>query len=245
MNPILKGVSMRLNKFLSDSGICSRREADRQIEAGNVLVNGNVAVLGTQVSTQDEVVYCGKKVQAVDEKVVIALNKPVGIECTSSLEVKDNIITFLNFPTRVFPVGRLDKNSEGLILLTNDGDLSNGILKARFYHEKEYIVTVNKAISKKFLHQMATGVSILDTVTRPCEIQKVDEMTFKIILTQGLNRQIRRMCDALGYEVIKLKRIRVLNIQLDDLPLGKWRYLSETELKQLRQMVAENNPEAF
>ena len=236
---------MRLNKFLSDSGVCSRREADRQIEAGNVLVNGSVAVLGTQVSTQDEVVYCGKKVQVVDEKVVIALNKPVGIECTSSLDVKDNIITFLNFPTRVFPVGRLDKNSEGLILLTNDGDLSNGILKARFYHEKEYIVTVNKPISKKFLHQMATGVPILDTVTRACEIQKMDERTFRIILTQGLNRQIRRMCEALGYEVIKLKRIRVLNIQLGDLPLGKWRYVSETELNQLRQMVAENNPEAF
>ena len=236
---------MRLNKFLSDSGVCSRREADRQIEAGNVLVNGVIAPLGTQVEPSDRVVFCGKRINASEEKVVIAFNKPVGVECTSSLEVKDNIISYINFPTRIFPVGRLDKNSEGLILLTNDGDLANGILKARYFHEKEYIVTVHQTISKKFLNTMRTGVAILDTVTRPCEVEQISDKVFKIILTQGLNRQIRRMCEALGYEVVKLKRIRVLNIQLEDLEKGKWRHLSTAELNELRKMVAANDETPF
>lgn len=236
---------MRLNKFLSEAGVCSRREADRQIEAGKVYVNGSVATLGTQVNEEDEVIYDGKIVQNKSKKMVISFNKPLGIECTSNLDVKDNIISYLNLPFRVFPVGRLDKNSEGLILLTNDGDLSNGILKARYFHEKEYIVTVNKTISKAFINRMSGGVEILETLTRPCKVDKVDETTFKIVLTQGLNRQIRRMCEALGYEVVKLKRIRVLNILLSDLKLGEWRYLSEQELEELRQLVGTNSDAGF
>lgn len=231
---------MRLNKYLSESGVCSRREADRQIEAGKVTVNGQVATLGTQVNDGDDVKLGGKRVTLEAKKIVIALNKPVGIECTSNLDVKDNIISFLNLPFRVFPVGRLDKNSEGLILLTNDGDLSNGILKARYFHEKEYIVTVNKPISTAFLSRMGSGVEILDTITRPCKVDKLSERSFKIILTQGLNRQIRRMCEALGYEVVKLQRIRVLNIMLGDLKRGAWRYLEDRELRELRRLVDAN-----
>lgn len=236
---------MRLNKYLSEAGVCSRREADRRIEAGKVLVNGIVATLGTQVNEGDEVRLDGKLVGIQFQKIVLAFNKPVGIECTSNMEVKGNIISYLNLPFRVFPVGRLDKNSEGLILLTNDGDLSNGILKARYYHEKEYIVTVNKGISSAFINRMATGVEILDTVTRPCEVEKISERMFKIVLTQGLNRQIRRMCEALGYEVVKLKRIRVLNIMLRDLKVGAWRHLEEAELMELRHLVAANDAHDF
>lgn len=228
---------MRLNKFLSDAGVCSRREADRQIEAGAVYVNKAVAVLGTQVSENDEVVYNGKVVQNGQRKVVIALFKPVGIECTSSPEVKDNVVDFVNYPTRLFPVGRLDKNSEGLLLMTNDGELSNGILKARNFHEKEYVVTVNKSISRVFISRMSSGVAILDTVTRPCEVTQVDDRTFRIILTQGLNRQIRRMCEALGYEVVNLRRIRVLNITLGTLRKGEWRELDANEIDTLREIV--------
>jgi 23S rRNA pseudouridine2604 synthase len=228
---------MRLNKFLSDAGVCSRREADRKIEAGAVYVNNAVAVLGTQVSDTDEVVFNGKVVQNGQRKVVIALFKPVGIECTSSTDVKDNVVDFVNYPTRLFPVGRLDKNSEGLLLMTNDGDLSNGILKARNFHEKEYVVTVNKPISRAFISRMSSGVAILDTVTRPCEVTQVDDRTFKIILTQGLNRQIRRMCEALGYEVVNLRRIRVLNITLGALRKGEWRELDANEIDTLREIV--------
>ena len=236
---------MRLNKFLSEAGVCSRREADRQIEAGHVYVNSVQATLGTQVNPEDEVTYNGKVVQAADQKIVIAFYKPVGIECTSNVDVKDNIISYINFPTRIFPVGRLDKNSEGLILLTNDGDLSNGILKARYFHEKEYVVTVNKSISQAFLQRMSNGVEILDTVTRPCVVERVDERTFRIILTQGLNRQIRRMCEALDYEVVKLKRIRVLNIKLGDLKKGEWRHLEPSELDTLRANIAANDDAPF
>jgi len=236
---------MRLNKFLSEAGVCSRREADRQIEAGNVMVNDVQATLGTQVNPEDKVVYGGKVIQAAESKIVIAFYKPVGIECTSSLDVKDNIITYINFPVRIFPVGRLDKNSEGLILLTNDGDLSNGILKARYFHEKEYVVTVNKSISQAFINHMSSGVEILDQVTRPCVVRRVDERTFSIILTQGLNRQIRRMCEALGYEVVKLKRIRVLNIKLENLKKGEWRHLTSDELDILRTNIAANIENPF
>lgn len=234
---------MRLNKFLSDSGICSRREADRQIEKGQVLINNVVAVLGTQVEADDEVVYCGKMVQRSSRKTVIALYKPVGIECTSNLEVKDNIISYLNYPTRVFPVGRLDKNSEGLILLTDDGELANRILKARNFHEKEYVVTVDKVISAAFLSKMSKGVEILDTVTRPCIVEKRSDRTFSIILTQGLNRQIRRMCEALGFEVVRLKRIRILNIHLGELKAGDWRLIEDGELEALRKLVNEDSSE--
>lgn len=236
---------MRLNKFLSEAGVCSRREADRQIEAGKVLVNGLVATLGTQVSEEDEVKFGDKIIQAVTEKVVLAFYKPVGIECTSSRDVKDNIIDYIKFPTRIFPVGRLDKNSEGLILMTNDGDLSNGILKARYFHEKEYLVTVNRTITRTFLTLMSEGVEILETVTRPCTVEYVDDYTFRIILTQGLNRQIRRMCEALEYEVVKLKRIRVSNILLGDLKKGEWRHLTENEILALRANIASNDDMAY
>ena len=236
---------MRLNKFLSDAGVCSRREADRQIEAGKVKINGIVATLGTQVEANDEVMFNGAIIKNTEEKVVLAVYKQIGVECTSSIEVKDNIVNLVNYPTRLFPVGRLDKNSEGLILMTNDGELSNGILKARYYHEKEYVVIVNKPISKAFLNHMSTGVNILDTVTRPCEVEKLDERTFKIILTQGLNRQIRRMCEALDYEVVNLKRIRVLNIVLKGLKKGEWRTLDEVELEELRAIVSKNEEYAY
>jgi len=236
---------MRLNKFLSEAGVCSRRAADRHIEAGKVMVNGAVATLGTQVTEADEITYNNRVIQAVTEKVVLAFYKPVGIECTSSIEVKDNIISFINYPTRIFPVGRLDKNSEGLILMTNDGDLSNGILKARYFHEKEYIVTVNRALSSTFLEKMSEGVEILETVTRPCTVERLDDRTFKIILTQGLNRQIRRMCEALDYEVVKLKRIRVSNILLGTLKKGEWRLLTEDELNVLRETIKANDDSAY
>ena len=231
---------MRLNKFLSEAGVCSRREADRQIEAGKVLVNGVIATLGTQVAETDEVKFGNKVIQAVTEKVVLAFFKPVGVECTSSTDVKDNIIAYIDYPTRIFPVGRLDKNSEGLILMTNDGDLANGILKARYFHEKEYLVTVNKAITRTFLTRMSEGVEILETITRPCTVEGVDDRTFRIILTQGLNRQIRRMCEELDYEVVKLRRIRVSNIMLGNLKKGEWRHLTEEELFALRENIASN-----
>lgn len=236
---------MRLNKYLSEAGVCSRREADRNISEGKVYVNGNVAELGTQVLPGDEVVYQGKRISIDDDKVVLAYNKPVGIECTSNLSVKKNIIEAVGYHKRVYPVGRLDKLSEGLILLTNDGELSNRILKARYFHEKEYVVSVNKAISKAFLMSMSKGVPILDTVTRPCEVFKISERTFRIVLTQGLNRQIRRMCEALGYEVVKLKRIRVLNVMLEDLEVGKWRILTADELSQLRALTEIESDELF
>lgn len=228
---------MRINKFLSDAGICSRREADRQIELGNVVISGELATLGSKVSADDEVLFNGKVVQGGSKKVYIAFNKPIGVECTSNRDVKDNIIDYIDFPIRIFPVGRLDKNSEGLILLTNDGELSNGILKARYFHEKEYVVTVNKPCTDEFINQMSNGVEILDTLTRSCEVKQTGKSTFTIILTQGLNRQIRRMCETLGYEVVKLKRIRVINIMLGDLPRGKWRHLDNDELDELRRLV--------
>ncbi|OJV66376.1 MAG: 23S rRNA pseudouridine synthase F [Clostridiales bacterium 38-18] len=236
---------MRLNKYLSDAGVCSRREADRQIEAGKVLVNGVVAVLGTQVEATDSVIYNGKRVTAVGEKVILAVYKPAGVECTSATEVQDNIVNYVSYKTRLYPVGRLDKQSEGLILMTNDGELSNGILKARYFHEKEYIVVVNKPLSREFLKHMRAGVPILDTVTRPCDVEKLDERSFKIILTQGLNRQIRRMCEALGYEVLNLKRTRVLNVTLEGLEYGKWRHLTADEENALRAIVSKNDDSAY
>jgi 23S rRNA pseudouridine2604 synthase len=228
---------MRINKYLAESGVCSRREADRLIEAGKVTINGESATLGSQVNEGDQVTFEGKPVEPKDQKVYLAFYKPLGVECTANPKVKNNIIEYINYPVRIFPVGRLDKNSEGLILLTNDGELSNGILKARYHHEKEYVVRVNQELTDAFLNQMASGVEILDTKTRPCKVEKISATVFKIILTQGLNRQIRRMCDALGYKVVKLKRIRVLNIVLGDLAIGKWRHLDDKELSELRQVV--------
>ncbi|MBF4695306.1 pseudouridine synthase [Fusibacter ferrireducens] len=228
---------MRINKYLSASGVCSRRKADEIIDQGAVTINGELATKGSQVTPEDDVCVNGKTITGKEKNIYIAFNKPIGIECTTNLAVKDNIISYINYPERIFPVGRLDKNSEGLILLTNDGELSNEILKARHYHEKEYIVTVDHRISEAFLEKMRNGVEILDTTTRPCEVELLRSNMFKIILTQGLNRQIRRMCEALEYKVVKLRRVRIINIEIGDLEKGKWRYLSADELKRLKMMV--------
>ena len=226
--------NIRLNKYLADAGVCSRREADRLIEEGKVTIDGIVASLGDKVIPSQIVVCDGISVNKKEETVVIAFNKPVGIECTTAKDVKDNIVDYINYPTRIYPVGRLDKNSEGLILLTDDGSLVNNILKASNYHEKEYIVRVDKKITPEFIDKMSSGVPILETVTRPCVVTKVDEKTFKIILTQGLNRQIRRMCDHLGYKVLSLKRIRIMHIEIGNLKTGKYRTLSKNEIEELR-----------
>lgn len=239
---------IRLNKFLSDAGFCSRREADRLIEQGKVLVNGKTAVMGQKVTLKDLIKAEGQIISREEEQILIAFNKPVGIECTSDLTNPDNIIDYIGYPKRIYPIGRLDKNSQGLILLTNDGALVNNILKASNYHEKEYVVTVDKPISSDFITKMASGVRIPTEgyikkrkadenmpmqVTRPCKVTKISRHTFDIILTQGINRQIRRMCVELGYHVQKLKRIRVMNIELGNLPIGAYRNVSDRELEQL------------
>ena len=234
--------STRINKFLSEVGYCSRRAADKLIEQGRVTINDVIPEMGTKITPQDIVKVDGKLISKPQDKpVYIALNKPVGIVCTTDSGVeKDNIIDFINYPKRIFPIGRLDKPSEGLILLTNDGDIVNKILRARNNHEKEYIVTVNKAITKEFVTQMSNGVPILDTITRKCKVEQIGVAKFKIILTQGLNRQIRRMCEHLDYRVAKLKRTRIMNITLDNLPVGKWRELTTEELKEINELVAES-----
>lgn len=229
----------RINKYLSEVGYCSRRAADKLIEQGRVTINGSVPEMGTKISEGDEVRVDGQLISETGEKpVYIAFNKPVGIVCTTDTRVeKDNIIDFINHPQRIFPIGRLDKPSEGLILLTNDGDIVNKILRARNHHEKEYLVMVNRPITEDFLQKMRKGVPILDTITRKCEVEKIGRFEFKIILTQGLNRQIRRMCEYLGYRVTKLKRIRIMNIHLD-VPVGDWRDLTEVELKEINRLVS-------
>ena len=231
----------RINKFLSEMGYFSRRAADKLIEQGRVTINGKVPEMGTKITVADEVRVDGELISEPQEKpVYIAFNKPIGIVCTTDTRVeKDNIIDFINYPSRIFPIGRLDKPSEGLILLTNDGDIVNKILRARNKHQKEYIVTVDRPITKVFLEKMANGVPILDRVTRKCEIEEISKFQFRIILTQGLNRQIRRMCEYLGYNVTALKRIRIMNIQLD-VPVGKWRYLSEKELSEINEMISDS-----
>lgn len=227
----------RLNKYISETGYCSRREADRLIEEGRVAINGTEAVMGTKVGPDDEVRIDGRLIKEKTGKhVYLAFNKPVGIECTTNLEVRDNIIDYINYPKRIFPIGRLDKASEGLIFLTDDGDIVNKILRARNNHEKEYIVTVDKPITDRFIQRMGSGIPILDTVTRKCEVQKISNTIFRIVLTQGLNRQIRRMCEYLGYEVKALKRIRIINILLD-VPLGRYRELTAAEIKELNTLV--------
>ncbi|RYD79443.1 MAG: 23S rRNA pseudouridine(2604) synthase RluF [Sphingobacteriales bacterium] len=233
--------STRINKYLSEIGYCSRRAADKLIEENRVTINGKVPELGTKVSEKDEIRVDGQLVQEpTEEKVYIALNKPRGIVCTTDTKREpDNIIDFINFPTRIFPIGRLDKYSEGLILLTNDGDIVNKILRARNNHEKEYMVTVTTPITPEFLQAMRNGVPILDTVTRKCDVRQLDEFTFKIILTQGLNRQIRRMCEYLDYKVARLKRLRIMNLKLD-VPVGKWRYLSKNELAEINELTADS-----
>ena len=231
----------RINKYLSEVGYCSRRAADKLIEEGRVTINGVVPEKGTKIGPNDEVHVDGKRISKPKEKpVYIAFNKPIGIVCTTDTRVeKDNIIDYINYPKRIFPIGRLDKPSEGLIFLTNDGDIVNKILRARNNHEKEYIVTVDKPITKEFITKMSNGVPILDTVTRKCKVTQVSKYVFNIVLTQGLNRQIRRMSEYLGYEVTKLKRVRIMNVNLD-VPVGKWRDITENELQEINRLVADS-----
>jgi len=224
---------MRLNKYISETGITSRRMADQWITDRRVTINGNIAELGSQVNDGDDVRVDGKPLQSKPKYAYIALNKPVGITSTTERHIKGNIVDFVNHPLRVFPIGRLDKDSNGLILLTNDGDIVNKVLRAEHRHEKEYIVTVDKPITPVFLKEMASGVEILGTTTLPCKMTQVSDHVFNIILTQGLNRQIRRMCAALGYNVRKLQRIRIMNIHLHGLQIGQWRDLTPTELSEL------------
>lgn len=224
---------MRLNKFIGESGACSRREADKWIEQGRVKVNGQVAMLGTQVGPDDEVLIDGRPVGAKKRPVYIALNKPVGITCTTDARVAGNIVEFVGFPERIFPVGRLDKDSEGLILLTNDGDIVNGILRAQYGHEKEYIVELDRPITDLNINLLASGVRILGVMTKPCKVWRMNQRTIRMVLTQGLNRQIRRMCSALGYQVRRLQRVRIMNVHLGKTAVGRWRLLSDAEVKGL------------
>lgn len=232
---------VRLNKYLSDAGICSRREADKLIEAGKVTVDGDVAVMGTKVAKGQKVMVNGKPIAKDEKLVLIAFNKPRGIVCTTDRREKDNIIDYIKYPSRIYPIGRLDKDSEGLILLTNHGDIVNKILRAGNNHEKEYIVKVNKPITQKFLNGMQEGVPILDTVTKECKIQALDKFTFRIILTQGLNRQIRRMCEYFGYRVMTLERVRVMNINLGRLKTGGYRNVTERELAELKELIKDSS----
>ncbi|MDG2425384.1 MAG: 23S rRNA pseudouridine(2604) synthase RluF [Flavobacteriales bacterium] len=228
----------RINKYLSEAGFCSRREADKLLEEGRITINGAVPEMGTKVQKGDQVAVDGEPVgRSMDDFVYLAFNKPVGIVCTTDTKrEKDNIIDFIDYPTRIFPIGRLDKPSEGLIFLTNDGDIVNKILRARNGHEKEYIVGVDHPIDEKFIEEMSQGVPILDTITRKCEVEQLDVDVFRIVLTQGLNRQIRRMCDHLGYQVTRLQRVRIMNVELD-IPIGKWRDLSREELEGMHDLV--------
>ena len=223
----------RLNKYIASSGLCSRREADTLIENGKVTINGVVAIQGSKVFDGDVVMVNGRKITPEDDMVYIAFNKPLGITCTTDTRDPSNIIDYIGFDDRIFPVGRLDKNSSGLILLTNDGSIVNKLLRAENGHEKEYLVTVNRPYDKAFIKSMESGVPVLGQLTLPCKIKPAGDKTFKIILHQGLNRQIRRMCEYLGYKVTKLKRIRFMNINLGDLETGKWRYLTSDEKKEL------------
>ena len=224
---------MRLNKYISETGLCSRREADARIEAGRVTINGVVATLGMQVNDGDVVCVDGQQVGGEQKHVYLALNKPVGVICTTDREIAGNITDFVGYRERIFPIGRLDKDSEGLILLTNNGDIVNEILRVENAHEKEYVVTVERPVTEIFLKGMASGVRILGTVTRPCKVTRVGPATFRIVLTQGLNRQIRRMCSFFGYKVLRLQRVRIINLTLDGLKVGQWRELSDAEVRGL------------
>lgn len=228
---------IRLNKYISESGFCSRREADKLIEKGFVYINNKKAEIGSKVTSKDIVKINNEIIKPKKNRVYIAFNKPVGITCTTEKHIKGNIIDYINYPERIFHIGRLDKPSQGLIFLTNDGDIVNKILRAGNNHEKEYIVTVDKPITNEFLHKMSSGVPILDTVTKKCKVKKESKYVFRIILTQGLNRQIRRMCQYLGYNVTKLERIRIMNVTLDNIPIGNWRYLTEEEMNTINELV--------
>jgi 23S rRNA pseudouridine2604 synthase len=240
-----KGI--RINKFLSESGFCSRRKADELIDRGQVRINGSIPEMGTKVQPSDEVTVNGQVIGKSKEKkhTYLAFNKPIGIVCTTDTRVeKDNIVEYINYPTRIFPIGRLDKMSEGLILMTDDGDIVNKILRARNNHEKEYLVTVNRPITPEFILRLREGIPILGTVTKKCDVEKMSPNQFRIVLTQGLNRQIRRMCEFCQYRVVKLKRIRIMNIKLDT-NVGKWRELSENEMHELNQLIADSTKTAF
>ena len=235
---------VRLNKFLSESGICSRREADRLIEAGRVRVDGKPAQMGMKVVPARQEIRIGKKVVTRnDPMVLLAFHKPVGVECTAERRVKNNIVDYIHYPVRIYPVGRLDKDSEGLILMTNNGDIVNKMMRAGNHHEKEYLVKVDRPVTDEFIRKMSEGVPILDTVTRKCRVTAVGKYTFRIVLTQGLNRQIRRMCEALGYEVKKLKRERIMNIELGSLKPGTYRPVTERELAELDELIRESSNE--
>ncbi|GAA4461215.1 23S rRNA pseudouridine(2604) synthase RluF [Nemorincola caseinilytica] len=233
-----EGIS--LNKYISATGFCSRREADKLIEQARVTINDELVLPGARVHAGDRVAIDGEPLKGAAKKrpIYIALNKPVGVTSTTDLKDKTNIIGFLNYPKRIFPIGRLDKDSDGLIFLTNDGDIVNKILRASNNHEKEYIVTVDKALSPEFVAQMGNGIPMLGTVTRKCFVRQEGGRRFRIVLTQGLNRQIRRMCEYLGYKVVTLTRVRIMNVQLGDLPVGKWRYLSPQEIDKMNALVA-------
>ena len=228
---------VRLNKYISETGFCSRREADKLIEQGRVKIDGVKATTGMKVSKGQSVSIDGKSLKVENEFVYIALNKPVGITCTTESKIKGNIVDFINHEKRIFPIGRLDKDSQGLIFMTNDGDIVNKILRAGNNHEKEYIVTVNKPITDEFIKGMSNGVPILGTVTKKCLVKKESKNSFRIILTQGLNRQIRRMCEYFGYEVKKLERIRIMNVSLGNLKIGSWRYLTKKELAEINRLT--------
>ncbi len=232
--------SISLNKYISDTGICSRREADKLIDQGLVSINGKTARTGNRVMPDDKVTVNGKALKTPPKTIYIAFNKPVGITCTTDIKEKGNIITFINHPQRIFPIGRLDKPSQGLIFLTNDGNIVNKILRAGNNHQKEYVVTVHKPITAEFIQRMKNGVPILDTITKKCEVRQESKFVFTIILTQGLNRQIRRMCEYLDYQVTQLKRVRIMNINLGSLQPGKWRYLTPAEINLISKMVADS-----
>lgn len=236
-------MEVRINKFLSEAGVCSRREADRQIEAGNVTIDGKIAQMGDRVSEGQQVCFQGVPVKKEEEMILIALNKPAGIVCTAEKREKNNVIDYLNYPKLIYPVGRLDKDSEGLLLLTNNGDIVNKMMRSGNMHEKEYIVTVNRPVTDSFLHGMANGVPLveLNTTTRKCRVERTGKKQFRIVLTQGLNRQIRRMCEYFGYRVQKLVRVRIMNIELGNLEPGKYRDVTSQEYKRLLELIASSS----
>lgn len=239
----MEGNGIRINKFLSEAGVCSRREADRQIEVGNVTIDGRTAVTGDKVIEGQKVCFNGNEVTKEQEMILIAFNKPVGIVCTAEKREKNNVIDYINFPKRIYPIGRLDKDSKGLLLLTNNGDIVNKMMRSGNMHEKEYIVTVNKPISDSFIRGLAGGVPLVElgVTTRKCHVKKLSNKTFKIILTQGYNRQIRRMCEYFGYRVVELERVRIMNITLGDLKEGEYRDITAQEYGQLKKMISNSS----
>lgn len=243
VDPEVHGI--RVNKYIAGLGVSSRREADRMVQEGKVLINGVVAVPGSRVKEGDKVMMDGVLLKRKAQKhVYIALNKPRGIVSTTEPAERQSVVRYMNYPERIYPIGRLDKDSEGLLLLTNDGDIVNRLLRARYGHEKEYLVRVDKDITEDFVEEMETGVKILGQITLPCKVRTIDKRLFRITLTQGLNRQIRRMCEALGYNVVRLERIRILNISLGNLTPGSWRYLTVKEMKQLEELLLKSEAQA-